>query len=69
MFFFPEMAWYVYGSIFIYGDAMASCRANDDFPKRMLFITTLVLIIYTYLFFLALALIIIVFCMAYNEFK
>ena len=69
MFFLPEVAWYVYGSVFIYSDAINPCRANEELLTKMLFITTTVLIIYTYLYFLVLAIVLIIFFLAYIKFS
>ena len=69
MFFLPEVAWYAYGSVFIYNDAISPCRSSEELLSKMLFITTMVLIIYTYLYFLVLVIVLILFCMAYNKFS
>ena len=67
--FVPEIIWYIFGSIFIYSDLMEVCYESDDNLTKMLWATTVVLIIHSYLYFLMLVLVLIGFCVAYNQFK
>ena len=64
--FLPELAWYIYGNIFIYNSSMEPCRYHEANEIKALWITVIILIVDSYIYFLVLGLVAIFFCCAYK---
>ena len=63
--FLPELACYAFGSIVIYSGDMEPCRYSGETRIKILWFTSIVLVIHSYLYFIVLLLIVIFFCYAY----
>ena len=64
--FVPEIIWYGFGSFFAFSESMYECRSSDELEARILWITSLVLIIHSYIYFILLLFIFVGFCIAYR---
>ena len=67
--FLPELAWYIYGSIFIYSPNMDPCRHHGETRIKALWITAIALIVHSYVYFVILLFVAIFFCCAYKLYK
>ena len=66
--FLPEIAWYLYGSLFIYSQEMQPCRHSSVVEIKVLWITAIALIAHSYIYFIVLVGVMIFFCFAYKLF-
>ena len=66
--FLPEIAWYLYGSLFIYGKEMQPCRHSSSVELKALWITAIACIAHSYIYFFVLMAVMIFFCFAYKLF-